>query len=112
MTPTIERWFLAMTIFAGLLTASLPVPSKHDQGEVRMQAAHQNQLVDRNEAAIKAGARLAEPGQSPGPSNASTMMAPVSVADGSVRTLKTLRATDPHNVSRLTVLAGMPSGLW
>ncbi len=104
--------FLAMTILAGLLTASFAIAAKDGRAKALMQAAHQKQVVDRNEAAIKARARLAAPGQSAGPSNGSTMIAPVSVADGPVRVLKTLPATDPRKVRRLTVLAGAPWGLW
>ncbi len=103
--------FLAVAVLAGLLTASFAIAAKDDQAEVRMQAAHQKQLVDRNEAAIKARARLAGLAQ-PGSSNGSTMIALVSVADGSVRVLKTLQATDPQTVSRLTVLEGMPEKIW
>ena len=104
--------FLAVTIFAGLLTTSFPIAAKDDKADWRMQAAHQNQLVDRNQTALKAGARLAAPRQSAGPRHGSTMIAPVSMADGPVRVLKTLQATDPRKVSRLTVLAGAPWGLW
>jgi hypothetical protein len=102
---------LSIAIVAGL-TASFALPAKDAEAKVRMQAAPQNQLVDRNEAAIKARARLAAPCQPAGPSNGSTMSAPVSVADGSVRVLKTFQATDPHKVSRLTVLAGLPDWIW
>jgi hypothetical protein len=104
--------FLAVTILAGLLTASFAIAAKDGRAKALMQAAHQKQLVDRNEAAIKAPARLAAPGQPAGPSNGSTMIALVSVADGSLRVLKTLPATDPQKVSRLTVLAGMPDWIW
>jgi len=101
-----------LAVAIGLLTASFAIAAKDGNAEVRMQGAHQNQLVDRNEAAIKARARLAASGQLVGPNRSSTMMALVSVADGSVRVWKTLQATDPQNVSRLTVLAGMPWWVW
>ena len=102
---------LSVAIVAGL-TASLVLPAKYAEAKVRMQAAHQNQLVDRNDAAIKARARLAAPAQSVCPGNASTMTTPVSVANGSVRVLKPLPATAPPNASRRTVLAGMPDWIW
>ena len=104
--------FLGVAILAGLLTASFATAAKDDQAEVRMQAAHQNQLADRNEAAIKAGARFAAVDQPGGASNGPGMIMMISVADNSVRVLKMLPSADPHNVSRFTVLAGMPAGLW
>ncbi len=104
--------FLTVAILAALLTPSFAIAPKDDQTGLRMQAAHQNQLVIRNEAAIKARARLGASGQSAGPSNRSTMIAPPSVADGSVRALKTLPATNPRNVSRHTELAGIPYDIW
>lgn len=109
MTSTLDRWFLAMTILAGLLTPSFAIAPNDGQAGLRMQVAHQNRLVDRNEAATMLRARLGQPANL---SNGSTMMALVSVADGSVRVLKALQATDPQNVSRLTVLAGMPWRIW
>ncbi len=109
MKTTLAGRFLAVTMLAGLLTASFAIAPNDDQAGLRMQAAHQNRLVDRDQAAIKLGARLGQPA---GLSNASTMMALVSVADGSVRVLKTLQATDPQNVRRLTILAGMPWRIW
>ena len=109
MTTTLERWFLALTILAGLLTPSFAIAPNDDQAGLRMQAAHQSRLVDRNEPAIMWRARFGQPA---GLSNGSTMMALVSVADGSVRGWKTLQTTDPQNVSRLTVLAGMPWRIW
>ena len=112
MNTTLERWFLAVTILAGLLTTSFPIAAKDDRPEVRMQAAHQNQLADRNEAAIKAGARFASADQPAGASNGSGMIMMISVADSSVRVLKTLPSADPHKVSRPTVLAGAPWELW
>src|SRR5712692_1286853 len=39
-------WFLAVTLLAGLLTASFAIAQKDDQAEVLMQAAHQKQLVE------------------------------------------------------------------
>ena len=78
MKTTRAGRFLAVTMLAGLLTASFAIPAKEDRAKARMQAAHQNQLVDRNEAAIKAGARLAPLAQ-PDPSSGSTMIALASV---------------------------------
>ena len=109
MTTTLDRWFLAVTILAGLLTPSFAIAPNDDQADLRMQATHQNRLVDRNEAAMMLRAHLGQPANL---SNGSTMMALVSVADGSVRVWKTLQATDSQNVSRLTVLAGMPWRIW
>ncbi len=104
--------FLAVTMLAGLLTPSPAIARKDDQAEVRMQAAHQKQLLDRNEAAIKARARLVASGQLVGPNSSSTMIALPSVTNSPVRVLKTLIPTGPQNGSQLTVLAGMPDWIW
>ena len=112
MKTTRAGRFLAVTILAGLLTASFAIAQKDDQADLRMQAAHQNQLVDRNEAAIKVHARLTAPGQPAGRSNGSTIMvALIPVAEGPVHVLKALRPAEPQIVSGLTGL-GMPDWLW
>jgi Tol biopolymer transport system component len=46
MKTTRARRLLAVTILAGLLTASVAIAQKDDQAEVLMQAAHQKQLVE------------------------------------------------------------------
>jgi Tol biopolymer transport system component len=46
MKKTHTGRFLALTILAGLLTASSATPQKDDQAEVLIQAAHQKQLVE------------------------------------------------------------------
>ena len=46
MKTTRAGRFLAVTILAGLLTASFAIAQKDDQAEVLMQAAHQKQLVE------------------------------------------------------------------
>ncbi len=46
MKTTRASWFLAVTILAGLLTASLAIAQKDDRAEVLMQAANQKQLVE------------------------------------------------------------------
>ncbi len=54
MKTTRAGWFLAVTILAGLLTASVAIAQKDDQAEVMLQAANQKQLVDGDlEAAIQ-----------------------------------------------------------
>lgn len=100
MKPTLEH-FLAVTIFAGLLTSASPVPSRADHAEVRMRAAHQNQMVGWDAAGFKARAQLAAPGQLAVPGNGST-----------VWVLEKLPATDPKNVSRRTDVAGIPYDIW
>lgn len=101
--------FVAVTIVAGLLAASLPAPSR---AEARVQSVHQNQLLDRHEAAIKVRARLVAPGKPAGAGNGSKIIAPLSVADGSAQTWKSFQANNPQNAGRSTVLAGMPDWVW
>ncbi len=69
-------------------------------------------LADQSAQVAAAGTRLAPVGQPADRGNGSTMIAPGSVADGSVQVLKALQTTAPLNVSRRTVVAGVPDWLW
>jgi len=139
MKTTLSGRFLAMTILAGLLMASFAIAQKEDQPEVQMQALRQRQLV---EEGIQTHAKaLLNTGQCNVPpeflfdvsfgyakasldidrcheqlGNADAREAYERLlsdyVDRSVRLLTTLQATDPQNVSQLTVLAGMPEKIW
>jgi len=115
MKITLAGRFLAMTIMAGLLMASFAIAQKTDQPEVLMEAVHPRQQVEGalrpyakasldlgrcHEQLAKADAREAY----------DRLLS--DYADRSVRLLTTLQATDPQNVSQLTVLAGMPEKIW
>ncbi len=61
MKTTRARRLFALTILAGLLTASLAIAQKDDQAEVLLQAAHQKQLVEgRLEEAIQLYKRIVQ----------------------------------------------------
>ena len=138
MKTTLAGCFLAVVMLAGLLMTSFAIAQKQDQAEERMQGAHQRQPV---EGGIQPDAKaLLNPGQcnvpefafyvSFGYAKASLDIGQCHVqlgnaeareayerllsdyADRSVRLLTTLQATDPQNVSQLTVLAGMPEKIW
>jgi hypothetical protein len=111
MRTTLAGRFLAMTM-AGLLMASFAIAQNEDQPEVLMQAVHQRQLLEGADQVAVAGTRLAVHAQLAGLSDGYTTIALVSVADDSVRVLKTLQATDPQNVSQLTVLEETPKRRW
>ena len=139
MKTTLAGRFLAMTIMAGLLMASFANAQKTDQPEMLMQAVRPRQQV---EGALRTYAKASlDTGQSNVPPefafHVSFGYATASLdigrcheqlakadareayerllsdyADRSVRLLTTLQATDPQNVSQLTVLAGMPERIW
>ena len=139
MKTTLAGRFLAMTMLAGLLMASLAIAQKTDQPEVLMEAVHPRQQV---EGALRTYATASvETGQCNVPPefafHASFGYAKASLdigrcheqlakadareayerllsdyADRSVRLLTTLQAADLQRVSRLTVLAGMPEKIW
>ena len=111
MKTTLAGRFLGMTM-AGLLMASFAIAQNEDQPEVLIQAVHQRQLLEGADQVAAAGTRLAVPAQMAGLSDGYTTIALVSVADDSVRVLKTLQATDPQNVSQLTVLEEAPKRRW
>jgi hypothetical protein len=139
MKTTLAGRFLAMTIMAGLLMASFAIAQKTDQPEMLMQAVRPRQQV---EGALRTYAKASlDTGQCNVPPefafHVSFGYATASLdigrcheqlakadareaydrllsdyADRSVRLLTTLQATDPQNVSQLTVLAGMPEKIW
>jgi|SRR5438445_8824734 len=135
MKTTLAGRFLAMTIMTGLLMASFAIAQKTDQPEMLMQAVRPRQQV---EGALPTYAKASldtdqcnVPPEFPfGYAKASLdigrcheQLAKADAreayerllsdyADRSVRLLTTLQATDPQNVSQLTVLAGMPEKIW
>jgi hypothetical protein len=139
MKTTLAGRFLAMTIMAGLLMASFAFAQKEDHPEGLMPAVHQRQLVEGGtQTYAKASLDTGQCNVPPEfPFHVSFGYAKASLdigrcheqlakadareayerllsdyADRSVRLLTTLQATDPQNVSQLTVLAGMPEKIW
>ena len=131
MKTTLAGRFLAMTIMAGLLMASFAIAQKTDQPE-RQQV--EGALRTYATASLDTGQCNVPPEF---PFHVSYGYAKASLdigrcheqfakgdareayerllsgyADRSVRLLTTLQATDPQNVSQLTVLAGMPEKIW
>ncbi len=106
----------AFYVSFGYAKASLDIGQCSEQlGNAEAREAYERLLRDYAGQSDQVAAdriRLAVPGQPPGRSNGSTMIGLVSVADGSVRVLKTLQTTAPLNVSRRTVVAGVPDWLW
>lgn len=121
MTTMLKRWFLTVTILAGLLTPSFAIAPKDGQAEALMPAAGRPPFpctkrgcfsADQPDQVAAGRTRLAVPGQPAGRGNGSTMIVLAPVAEGPVRVVKTLLPTDPRKASRLTVLAGMPDWVW
>ena len=138
MKTTLSGRSLAMTILAGLLMASFAIAQKTDQPEVLMEAVHPQQVEGAFRTYATASLDTGQCNVPPEfPFHVSFGYAKASLdtgrcheqlakadareayerllsdyADRSVRLLTTLQATDPQNVSQLTVLAGMPEKIW